>query len=441
MSSHRKGQKNSCPDGWLKAGMRIPLSLTIRQDEYSRRAVGIARAVKNTLVSAHQMARAHGPGAWPSPMELEREFNSLKHDPEFGMRFVTEVSKFVAQGACRDFRRAYENWRNKELHARRSRREKKRRTGSGSFLAASGVAVVRYDGHRRIRLPGLGSVKLKRELPPGVIPYEVRIVRNNGQWYASVSHYAAPPAAESKTHAFGGADVGRNPLAVDADGEEFTHHENPKPLRNALSKLARWQRTQARRTPGSLGWWEAQRHIDKLQRRVKGLRDNAHHQVSRELVRKYAVLGIETLNVRGMDKQRNQALGIRDAAIGGLLSKIRYKAVWYGTQIAAAARSFPSSKLCSECGVVNGNLKREPRWVCPECGTAHDRNENAASNLREMARQAVGDLNALGAVGPDVTLPDGEALARSNQALGETAPCERRTGTESDVKKQLVFAF
>ena len=204
----RKDQKSSCPDGWLKAGMRISLSLTIRQDEYSRRAVGIARAVKNTQVTAHQMARAHGPGAWPSPMELEREFNSLKHDPEFGMRFVTEVSKFVAQGACRDFRRAYENWRNRELHARRPRREKKRRTGSGSFLAASGVAVVRYDGHRRIRLRGLGSVKLKRELPPGVIPYEVRIVRNNGQWYASVNYYALPKPAESKTHAFGGADVG-----------------------------------------------------------------------------------------------------------------------------------------------------------------------------------------------------------------------------------------
>ena len=65
----------------------------------------------------------------------------------------------------------------------------------------------------------------------------------------------------------------------------------------------------------------------------------------------------------------------------------------------------------------------------------------AASNLREMARQAVGDLNALGAVCPDVTLPDGEALAHSNQAVGETAPCERRTGTESDVEKQPVFAF
>ena len=72
--------------------------------------------------------------------------------------------------------------------------------------------------------------------------------------------------------------------------------------------------------------------------------------MSRLLVGKYAVLGIESLNVAGMDKLRHQARSIRDAAIGGLLRKIRYKADWYGTLIVEADRFFPSSKLCSDCG-------------------------------------------------------------------------------------------
>ena len=89
-------------------------------------------------------------------MQLEKTFNELKHQPDFGMAYATQVSKFVAQGACRDFRRAYENWRNPDLRAARPSFKKKNRNGTGSFLAASGVDRVQYDGHRRIRLPYLG---------------------------------------------------------------------------------------------------------------------------------------------------------------------------------------------------------------------------------------------------------------------------------------------
>ena len=153
MVRKRNGQRSSCPEGWLKAGIKVPTSLTVRQEQYATRAVGIARSVFNLMVTTHQMARAQGHGYWPSPMEMEKQFNELKHQPEFGMQYATEVSKFVAQGASRDFRRAYENWRNPELKAARPTFRKKNRQGTGSFLAASGVERVKYDGHRRIRLP------------------------------------------------------------------------------------------------------------------------------------------------------------------------------------------------------------------------------------------------------------------------------------------------
>ena len=115
-------------------------------------------------------------------------------------------------------------------------------------------------------------------------------------------------------------------------------------------KLRRWQRALERRTVGSRGWHEAQRRVAAVHRRSIGLRENAHHQVSRLLVRKYAVLAIESLNVAGMDQLPHQAKAIRDAAIGGLLQKIRYKADWYGTVVVEADRFYPSSKLCSDCG-------------------------------------------------------------------------------------------
>lgn len=130
--------------------------------------------------------------------------------------------------------------------------KKKNRNGTGSFLVASGVDRVHYDGHRRIRLPYLGSVKLVRELPNGV-PYEARIKKQDGRWYVSVNYWKPPVVAEDKTHVFGDVDVGQSPLAVDS---ELVHYDNPKALDKSLRKLRRWQRALVRRTVGSRGWHE-----------------------------------------------------------------------------------------------------------------------------------------------------------------------------------------
>ena len=331
------------------------------------------------------------------------------------LAFVTEVSKFVAQGACRNYRNAHSRWRNKSLKARKPVFHKKNRTGTGSFLAASGVACIHYDGHRRIRLPCLGTVRITRPLQDG-IPYEVTIRKRNGRWYASIAYWKPPIAPpQRETQSVGGVDVGINPLAVDSGGEHpnpDAHYQpvrkgsgcweypNPRAYGNALRRLGRWQRAQARRTPGSRGWWEAQRRIDHAQRRVVGLRNNAHHHVSRTLVRKYHTLGIETLkgegDVAGMIKAGLQSRALADAGMSGLLDQIQYKASWYGTRIVEADQWYPSSKTCSGCGVVNRDLGREREWDCPNCGTRHDRPERSSQPAETCATRGRRGCNAPG---------------------------------------------
>ena len=106
--------------------------------------------------------------------------------------------------------------------------------------------------------------------------------------------------------------MGITPLAMDSDGVSY---ENPRGYYRAQKRLKHWQRAQARRTPGSRGWWEAQRRIDAVHRRIMGLRNNAHHHVSRTLVTKYHTLRIETLNVKGMIKAGLQPKALSDAAM------------------------------------------------------------------------------------------------------------------------------
>ena len=428
----------------MPAAVVVQLKLTCRQERYAKRCVGVARFVYNRMVSNDQAGR--DVGLWLTPHELEKELNAAKHvNPS--LAFITEVSKFVAQGACRNYRNARSRWLSKDLKAQRPVFHKKNRTGAGSFLATSGVAVIRYDGHRRIRLPYLGSVRMTRALPDG-IPYEVTIRKRNGRWWASIAYWKPPAAApQRETQSVGGVDVGISPLAVDSGGGHpmgpahyqpaQTHsghweYPNPKGYGNALKTLGRWQRAQSRRTPGSRGWWEAQRLIDRSHRRAKGLRDNAHHHISRALVEKYHTLGIETLNVSGMIRSGLQSKALSDAGMSNLLDQIRYKAQWYGTRIVEADQWYPSSKTCSVCGVVNHKLKREPTWACPGCGVIHDRNENAARNLRKLALLAVGE---------DVMLLDGGALAGGDSVTGETAPDEGRTKPMTTVYTQLTLAL
>ena len=426
LQDKKRRQPSSCPEGWLPAASVVQLELTCRQERYAQRCVGISRFVYNRMVANDQAGR--DAGLWLTPYELEKEFNTAKQvNPT--LDFVTEVSKFVAQGACRNYRNARSRWLNKSLKARRPVFHRKNRTGTGSFLAASGIATVRYDGHRRIRLPYLGSVRMTRSLPEG-IAYEVTIRHRNGRWYASIAYWKPPMAPpDRENQSVGGADLGISPLAMDSGGVEYP---NPKAYGNALRRLGRWQRAQARRTPGSRGWWQAQRRIDRTHRRVTGLRSNAHHHVSRELVRKYHTMGIETLNVSGMIRAGLQSRALSDAGMSGLLDQIRYKANWYDTALVEADQWYPSSKTCSGCGVVNGHLGREREWDCPNCGTQHNRNQNAARNLLKLALLAVGE---------DVTLPDGEALAGVDTIAGETAPDEGRTKPMTTAQRQHQLAL
>ena len=119
---------------------------------------------------------------WLTPHELEKEFNAVKHT-NLALGFVTEVSKFVAQGAYRNYRNARSRWLNKEIKARRRIFHKKTPIGAGSFPAASGVKLIRYDGHRCIRLPYLGSVRMTSTLPDG---HEGRRSASDGSYQAAV---------------------------------------------------------------------------------------------------------------------------------------------------------------------------------------------------------------------------------------------------------------
>ena len=367
--------KNSCPDGWLNAGAKVPVHLTVRQQKYCCQAINIHRFCYNLAVRTHRFCRRNRL-LWPSWMDISKAFNACKRED---YPFVTQVAAVVATGAFRDFGQAVDNWRNPELRARVPKTKRQAFTGTGSFLAAGSIKEIRYDGKRRVKLPCLGSVKLGCTMPQGIC-HDVSIRMENGRWYICLKLWKPPEPKPERAPKAGGIDTGINPLGTDSDGQTY---RNPKASYEVEKKLRRWQRAQARRQKGSRGWWEAQRKIDKCHRRIRGLRGNAQHQMTSTVTRKFSELVIEDLHVAGL-MRGNTPRAQADAGMGDIKRQLIYKGQWRHTRVILAPMWFPSSKTCSVCGTVNANLKRERMWTCPSCGTQHDRNLNAAINLRNL---------------------------------------------------------
>ena len=405
-----KDRKSNRPEGWLDSGWKVLMHLTVKQERYAWRAMGIARFAFNLALSTNAFHRVNRM-QWPFVSDIQKAFNACKRED---YPFVLEVSKFVAQGGFQDFEKALKNWRDANHPAGRPTL-RRRKDGNGSFLAGAGVDVLNKRDGNRIKLPVMGSVKLQAGLPDGYIPHEARIVRENGRWYLSLLGYR-PPVTAPETQAVAGVDVSITPLAVVHGDDEDLVVENPKAYHALERKLRRWQRAQARRTKGSRGWWEAQRRIDKLHRRIGGIRDNVQHQLSAHLVKTYSHIGIESLRVKGLFQNGHLAKALADAGMNSLLGRIAYKARWYGRELITADTFYPSSKTCFDCGAVNQGLRLEKSWACPSCGVIHDRDANAARNLHKLA---------LPAGRRDVTLPDGKALA-DGLSIGETGPNEGR---------------
>ena len=175
--------------------------------------------------------------------------------------------------------------------------------------------------------------------------------------------------------------------------------DKPHYLKKAEASLAYWQRIMARRQRGSSGYEKARVRVAKLHEKVANQRKDYQHKLSRKLVEEYGAIYLEDLNVKGMVKNHNVAKSISDAAWGQFARFIANKGGWYGCWVEKIDRWAPSTKRCSVCGFKNNELTLKDRdWVCPKCGTTHDRDLNAAVNILNIARAGTA-LDKAGGVG------------------------------------------
>lgn len=217
-------------------------------------------------------------------------------------------------------------------------------------------------------------------------PYEgkvcqIRIRRSSlGEYYLYV---VTDAVANSMTHekslkgASVGMDFGLKTYLTLSDG---TRIENPLFLKSSLNELSRKSRALSRCEKGSNHRRERRKDLERCHERIRNRRDDWQWKMCHELCRRYSTICIEDLSLLGMTRLWGRK--VNDLAFGSFVQKLEHVASKYGTEVVKIDRFYPSSKTCSGCQYVNEHLSlRDRRWVCPMCGTSHDRDLNASVNI------------------------------------------------------------
>lgn len=295
--------------------------------------------------------------------------------------WLREASCVPPQQALRHLQTAFVNFFEK-------------RTRHPSFKKKSGKQSAEYtrsgfkwDAHsQRLSLPKVGRLKVRWSRKFTSAPTTVTVTKDCADRYFVTLVLDENPERLKPIHRAVGIDLGVTSLATLSTGKKI---KNPRHLQQAEERLALAQRDLSRKKKGSNRRASQRLKVARLHARVSDARADYLHKATTDLVRRFDVIAVEDLNIRGMAKNHCLARALSDASLGRFLSMLRYKCEWYGRELRTVDRFYPSSKRCSTCGYVLEELALDCReWVCPECGEKHDRDVNAAKNIL-AAGQAV----------------------------------------------------
>ena len=261
-------------------------------------------------------------------------------------------------------------------------------------IASKGATNLRFRMGKRkagfLTLPKIGGeikVRAHRKVPTDGILKSVTVTHEpDGKYYFSLL-YEVPH--EEIYHDIDpdnaiGLDMSMHNFYVDSNGK---HIDYGKPYHTMQNRIAREQRKLSHMKMGSSNYQKQRVKIAKLHAKAKHQRSDALHKLSRQLVDTYDIIGIEDLNMKAMSQSLNFGKSVGDKGWGMFANMLAYKAQRAGKRVIKVGKFFPSSQMCHECGTLHKLTKdlsvRE--WTCPDCGHHHDRDENAALNIRDEA--------------------------------------------------------
>ncbi|MBU7581368.1 MAG: transposase [Nostoc sp. TH1S01] len=346
---------------------------TTEQEQILRRTIGCVRLVFNRALAARTEAwyERQERVDYVQTSSMLTQWKKLED-----LQFLNEVSCVPLQQGLRHLQTAFTNFF--AGRARYPNFKNKRSGGSAEFTKS---AFRWKDGQVYLAkcsepLP----IKWSRQLPRGCEPSTITVrLEPSGRWFVSLRIDDPTDETMQRVESAVGLDVGVSSLITLSTGEKIA---NPKAFDKYYQKLRKAQKSLSRKQKSSRNRDKARLKVARLQAKISDSRKDHLHKLTTRLIRENQTIVVEDLAVKNMVKNPKLARAISDAAWGELVRQLDYKALWYGRTVVKIDRWFPSSKRCGNCGHVVDKLPLSIReWDCPNCGTHHDRDVNAAQNI------------------------------------------------------------
>jgi len=386
---------------------------TKEQAEFLNQNFGCVRLLWNKLVSAFHSWSPVG----PNPFVSEK---TLKNNPEYD--FMNDVISYALQQKRIDFDETKKQYFNKKRKVKIGKMKFKSKHSNRDSFKIPGQAL----GYNSCIDFEKGSIKLTKMTPMKLVIdrefsgrlISVTVSRNpSGQYFVSVLVEEEIELKQNTGRSIG-IDLGLTHLGILSNGLKF---QNPRWFRESQAKLKKAQQHMSRKTKGSNRRNKQRLKVARIYQKITNQRNWFHHNLSSWLVDNFDVICMEDLSVKSMIKNHSLAKSISDASWSSLASMISYKSNWYGRTFHKIDRWYPSSKTCSCCGVKAEEMNMSVReWTCSSCNTHHDRDTNAAQNIRNkgladlysLTSDELADYRRREEVRPEVELPRASSMKR-----------------------------
>ena len=424
------------PASTMKLAHKIELIPTTTQQEYFAKACGVSRFAYNWALAnwnsqykswkeAEDEAKKNGTInllSKPKEYELRKQFNAIKSAQ---YPFVTEITKCAVQQSIKDLGVAFVRFFKKTSNYPQFHKKGKH---DSFYMDNVSFKVV----GKKIHIPKLGWVKMREELRFYGKIMSATVSRIADKWFVSiqvdvplqflnvahvpyyqdnsccenqtVSNDSMEPLAKDVNLKVVGIDLGVKTMATLSYDDKIEKIDAPKPLKRLLSKLKRLQRKLSRQGQKysmedyvdangetrkirkySNNYMKTKIKLARLHAKIRNIRQDFLHKLTTRLVKEFDVICIEDLNVKVMMANHKLARAIMDLGLYEFRRQLLYKAQMWGRVVVIADRWYPSSKTCSHCGEKLKELDLSVRdWECEHCHTIHDRDANAAMNLRKL---------------------------------------------------------
>jgi putative transposase len=347
---------------------------TVKQSELLSKHFGCVRFVYNYFLKERQQHYLNNKKALFHSACVSN-LVTMKKD---GYEWLKEVNSQALQSSLEYLETAYQRFFKKTS---KFPKFKSKKHNHESFTCPQHVSLKKSN---KVQIPKFkeGIKFIKHREIKGIIKSATVSRTPTGKYYISILTEQEPTKHLPKTCKNIGIDLGIKDFAITSEGQRYI---NPKFLYKFQRQLKTAQQHLSRKVKGSKSREQARKKVARIHEKITNSRNDMQHKVSMSLIRKYDMIALEDLNVKGMVKNHCLAKAISDAAWSGFVTKLTYKAQWYGKQVIKIDRFFPSSKTCSDCGHIKESLDLSERsWTCV-CGSRHDRDVNASKNILKRA--------------------------------------------------------